>query len=136
MHWSNVTRQPSDQTLRQFAACCLGGSLAAAWLLWRGSYLSGGSLLLTCLGLGFAGLAVPRLLRWPYLAAMLFTFPIGWTVSHVILAVIYFGLMTPIGWSRRLFGRRTLEMKFDASQNSYWTPREKLPEPKSYLRQY
>jgi len=137
MHWPDFTRNPPERTLRQFAASCLVfGPLVGAWLLWRGSPWAAGAILIAAIGLGARGLASPRTLRWPYVVAMLLTFPIGWIVSHVILAAIYFGLIMPLGLLLRLFGHKPLEMKPDPGRETYWQPRETPPEPKSHLRQY
>ena len=40
---------------------------------------------------------------------MVLAFPIGWTVSQVILAVMFYGLFTPIGLVFRLIGRDPLQ---------------------------
>ena len=39
---------------------------------------------------------------------MVLAFPIGWTVSQVMLAMMFFGLFTPIGLVFRLIGRDPL----------------------------
>ena len=40
---------------------------------------------------------------------MVLAFPIGWTVSQVMLALMFFGLFTPIGLVFRLIGRDPLQ---------------------------
>ncbi len=47
-------------------------------------------------------------MRWVYIGWMILAFPIGWTVSQVMLAVMFFGLFTPIGLVFRLIGRDPL----------------------------
>ena len=58
--------------------------------------------------LGPLGLIWPRLLRPIYVAWMVLAFPIGWTISQLILAVMFYGLFTPIGLVFRLIGRDPL----------------------------
>ena len=43
-----------------------------------------------------------------YVGWMILAFPIGWTISQVILVVMFFGLFTPIGLIFRLLGRDPL----------------------------
>ena len=51
----------------------------------------------------------PEWLRSIYVGWMVLAFPIGWTVSQVMLAVMFFGLFTPIGLVFRLIGRDPLQ---------------------------
>ena len=64
-----------------------------------------------------------RLLRPIYVGWMVLAFPIGWTVSQVILAVMFFGLFTPIGLVFRLIGRDPLHRARRPGVESYWTPK-------------
>ncbi len=78
----------------------------------------------------------PRALRYPFAAWMLLTFPIGWVLSHVLLAVTFFLVLTPIALVLRLLGHDPLHLKGPASENSNWEER-KPPEDKSrYFRQW
>jgi hypothetical protein len=43
--------------------------------------------------------------------------------ATVLLAVVFFGLITPIGLLRRLFGRNGLDLGFDPARESYWRDR-------------
>ena len=62
--------------------------------------------------------------------------PIGWVVSHLLLAVIYYFLLTPIGLLMRLFNYDPLKRRLDRSQVTYWIAREKHHDPASYFKQY
>ena len=42
---------------------------------------------------------------------MVLAFPIGWTVSLVLLGLVYYGLFTPIGLVFRLVGRDALQLR-------------------------
>ncbi len=82
-----------------------------------------------------AGLFFPRGLRWVYVGLSYATYPIGFVVSHVVLAIIYYLLLTPIGLIMRLLRYDPLSRRFDAQAPSYWKAR---PHPKpvaSYFRQ-
>ena len=73
-----------------------------------------------------------RLYRGWMLAAM----PIGWTISHVILALVLFGLMTPIGLVMKLIGRDPMQRSFDREATSYWAGHEQVKDSKRYFRQF
>lgn len=62
--------------------------------------------------------------------------PLGWTVSHLILAVIYYIVLSPIGWVMRLLGRDPLQRRFDPSAQSYWIERDSPSNPERYFQQF
>ena len=99
MRWSDIPFDPSRTTLRQFAGLCL--AVFGAMALWQ-AFVRGHSglasiLALLALTIGPLGLAHPEWVRWIYVGWMVLAFPIGWTVSQVLLALIFYGLFTPIG---------------------------------------
>lgn len=81
-----------------------------------------------CLAFGWEGL------RRLYVAACLVAYPLGWVISHVVLAAIYYLVFAPVGWAMRLCGRDPLQRRFDASASSYWQPRPPAPKAESYFR--
>jgi len=99
-------------------------SLRAARVLWG-------------IGLGLALLyyGVRPLRRPLYYGWMRLVYPIGWVISHVTLAIVYYGIMTPIGLVMRLFGRDKLERRLDPKAESYWSGRAPADDPERYLRQ-
>ena len=57
-------------------------------------------------------------------------------VSPVILAGLYFGLFTPMGWFMRLIGKAPLQEQ-DTASDSYWVLRDPPgPEPESLRNPY
>ena len=57
--------------------------------------------------------------------------------SPVILGIMFFGVITPVGWLMRLMGKDLLRMKFDRDCTSYWIRREPPgPEKTSLKRQF
>jgi hypothetical protein len=86
---------------------------------------------------GLCAWAKPQLLRPVYLVLTLITFPIGWTISRLIIALLYYGLMTPVACLLRLTGRDRLRLKRSAEPHAgNWTERKRNQEPERYLRQY
>ena len=45
-------------------------------------------------------------------------------IAPIVMAIIYFVILTPIGLCVRLFGKDLLNIKF-SKKNSYWIKREK-----------
>ena len=62
-------------------------------------------------------------------------FPIGWTVPHIMLALIYYLIFTPIGLTVRLF-HDPLRRGFDRSARSYWTPHNPGGDVARYFKQF
>lgn len=137
MRGSQITTDPPIRMLRQFAVAALvAACLASGWLLWNEHVASAAAVLTMGTVAGLLGFLRPRWLRWPYVALSALTFPIAWTISHLLLAIIYFGVITPLGMTLRCCGHRPLEWRRRTDQETYWEPRPLDPEPKSYLRQY
>ncbi len=82
------------------------------------------------------GLIWPRVLRIVYLLASYATFPIGFVVSYVILAVVYYLVLTPTGIILRLSGYDPMQRRFDRSAKTYWSPREQDESTGKYFRQF
>jgi hypothetical protein len=98
---------------------------ALAYALWALAALS-----------GILAAAAPAALRPLYIVLLIISVPIGWLVSHVVLAVVYYGILTPIGLALRLCGRDPLCRKFDPQAPSYWVDRPPARNVKSYFRQF
>jgi hypothetical protein len=83
------------------------------------------------------GVIVPRGLKWVYIAWMALAFALGFVVSHVILTVFFFLVVTPIGLAARLFGKDFLRLKLDRKAPTYWIRREHRRKTASdYERQF
>jgi Saxitoxin biosynthesis operon protein SxtJ len=83
------------------------------------------------------GLALPQTLKWIYVAWMSIAFVLGFIMAHVILTLLFFLVITPIGLVARLFGQDFLSLRLNHSISSYWIPRErKLRSPAEYERQF
>ncbi|REJ65498.1 MAG: hypothetical protein DWQ31_17855 [Planctomycetota bacterium] len=62
--------------------------------------------------------------------------PIGWVVSHVLLAIIYYLLLTPIGLLMKVCGYDPMQRKFDRTAESYWIRRDTDRDKSTYFKQY
>lgn len=57
--------------------------------------------------------------------------------SPIILGIMFFGVITPVGFLMRLAGKDLLRMKFDPHCTSYWVRREPPgPDKASLKRQF
>lgn len=137
MQWSDIPRNPSRKMLRQFAALWLVffGSLA----IWH--ELHGRSQLAWTLGIaaavvGMAGLLFPPLVRWIFVGWTIAVFPIGWLVSRVMLAALFYGLFTPLALLFRLLGRDALGLKRKPDAATYWQTKPIVTDMNRYLQQF
>ena len=71
-----------------------------------------------------------------YAAWLLAFLPLGWTMSHTVLAIVYYGVMTPIGMAMRLVGHDPLQRKPDPSVDTYWIEKTEKPGVDRYFRQF
>jgi carbamoyltransferase len=126
----------SNSLLRQFAVL---------WLLFCGgfAYLSYTRERLTAacvvagLGLAFGplGFLRPKFIRPLFVLLTTLTSPIGWLVSRVFLAVLYYGVFTPFALLFRLIGRDILCRHKQPDRDSFWTARRATVDIESYFRQ-
>jgi hypothetical protein len=134
----SIDWNPTPRHLRQFALACAGFLLTMAALAAsrRGGAPGPGYLAVLGVGLGLLGVLRPRWVRVPYLVGMAVTFPIGWVVSHLILAAIYYGVFTTVALVFRLARRDALQRRLEPSAPTYWQPRDQTDDLRRYFRQY
>ncbi|HEX3449234.1 MAG TPA: SxtJ family membrane protein [Isosphaeraceae bacterium] len=138
MHWSDIPFDPPRTTLRQFAGLWLVffGGMALWQGLARGRVGQALVLALIAVTIGPLGMVRPDWMRWVYVGWMILAFPIGWTVSQVMLAVMFFGLFTPIGLLFRLVGRDSLHRARSPERSSYWSPKPAPADLRRYFKQF
>ncbi|MBU0533500.1 MAG: hypothetical protein KJ887_01685 [Candidatus Omnitrophica bacterium] len=129
--------ESGKRELRNFGiTICIALGLLGTVFLWqeRNHYLYFFILSITFLFLGFV---LPFLLKpihkiWMSLAILL-----GWLMTRVVLSVLFYLVITPLGILLRLFGKDFLNLKFDRNVKSYWIYREKIkPEKRNYENQF
>lgn len=134
----DINWNPSRKELRVFSLLLIvfGAIVAAVFYRRLESHTPGVAALLVASAIGAIGLAAPTLIRPLYVVWMALAFPIGWTVSHLIMLAIYYMVLTPIGLAMRLCGRDPMQRRFDRGAQTYWLPRTSRNELKSYFRQF
>ena len=71
----------------------------------------------------FFGLLLPAALKPLNKAWMTLALLVGWVMSRIILVLLFFLVITPIGIFLRLTGKDLLDMKAGVRRDSAWTPR-------------
>ena len=138
MQWSDINFRPTTRTLRQFSGLWLVFFAGlAGWRAYRDEYLTFALLFgVLAVTVGPLGLLRPQWVRWIYVGWMILAFPIGWTVSRVLLAMLYYGLITPIGLCFRLMGRDALALRPRPDLATYWSAKPAAVDLASYLKQH
>lgn len=134
-----INRHPSLKDLRVFGAIWLpaGVLVASAWMLkWTGSVRFAATCAIVGIAISAVGFFVPPLLRRIYVGWMIAAYPIGWVISHLVLAVVFYLVITPIGIALRLLGRDPLARRFDPAATSYWTARDHAVDKSRYFKQF
>src|SRR5512132_3898484 len=111
--------------------------LLSGWWLYRGKFASAwhvtlplGSILL------LLGLLWPRALVWPNRGWMLLAEGLSFVTTRIILGLVFFLVMTPIGVVKRLSGWDPLSRRGGRSA-SYWKPySERQRNPRHYEKMF
>ena len=133
-----IKRKRSWRAEREFGLI-VGGVLLllSSWWLYRGKF---SNLWHVTMPLGAAlvllGLVLPRALVLPNKAWMAFAEALSFVTTRIILAFVFFGIVTPIGVVKRLFGWDPLHRRA-APGESYWQPySERQRDPRHYEKMY
>jgi carbamoyltransferase len=138
--WFGEEFQRLDQSPRAFRR--FGFTIApvmlllGSFLLWRRPHPAGwlvtsiGALLLLLAGF------VPAALKYLHAPWMMLSLALGWIMSRLLLTVLFFLVITPIGLLQRAFGKRSIETALDSDATSYWQSRTKSSAASEYEKQF
>jgi len=117
----------SNRTFGLFFAALF--ALGGAWIAWNGSPWAAAAFAAAGLLGGLALRAPDRLApanrAWHALGLLL-----ARVVNPVVMAALFFLVITPMGWLMRAFGKRPLALRFEPHAATYWierTPRGPAP---------
>lgn len=96
------------------------GAVLHAWAVFAGAILV------------ILGSAAPGSLVYPYRFWVGLGHALGWLNTRIILAIIFFGLITPMGICMRVFGKRLLPRTFDPTAATYRVVR--VSRPRTHMR--
>ena len=134
----STSEKKSWRTEREFGLI-VGGLLLllASWWIYRGKFhtVSQITLPIAALLLLF-GIIFPRALVYPNKAWMALAEVLSFVSTRIVLAFVYFAVITPIGVVKRLFGWDPLNRRAAASE-SYWRPySERQRDPRHYEKMF
>jgi Saxitoxin biosynthesis operon protein SxtJ len=135
--FQHVKWQPDTKELRRFSiAMLIGFFLLGLLSVLRASGIGTGSIVLWSIGFVLAVTAlVPKVGRISYLAVYLPTSILGYVVSNVLLAIMFFLVITPLGLFLKLIGKDLLRQKRPRCE-SQWMPVKEAKNEDSYYRQF
>jgi saxitoxin biosynthesis operon SxtJ-like protein len=129
--------RPRNHRLRQFAIIWTLFTLCLAIrCCWPNVRIVPAALLSLASILGVVAWFRPQIIRPVYVSWMVAAFPIGWMISHLLLAILFFGLLTPLALLLRISGRDALGLKWQCKTASYWTRKDACIAKYRYLQQF
>jgi hypothetical protein len=135
----DINRNPTLRELRQFAGIWFPAFFAlVGGIVWykSGSLLAASIIWIVALAVSVLGYFLPGFMRWIFVGWMMAAFPIGWTISHLILAVIFYLIITPIGLLVRLIVGDPMQRRFDRAAKSYWVAHNPGGNTSRYFQQF
>lgn len=121
--------------LRQFAAGWLVCFLALAFRFGLMHHSPIGVRLAVVSVAGIIGLLFPGVLRWPFVVLTVAAFPIGWVMTQLVLALMFYCVLTPVALVFRWRGRDALQLR-KREQSTRWVERHEATPPEKYLKQF
>jgi hypothetical protein len=111
--------------------------LMSLWWLYRGKFPNISHLTLYVgATLVLLGLIFPPALVWPNKAWMALAEVLSFVTTRIILAFVFFAIVTPIGVVKRWFGWDPLHRRAGAS-DSYWKPySQRQRDPRHYEKMF
>ncbi|HEU4685551.1 MAG TPA: SxtJ family membrane protein [Nitrospira sp.] len=127
------SQEVTKKVLRQFGLMVGGIFLVIAlWpLVWRQEPLRSWALVVG-LVLTLTGAVMPEALRQIYRGWMFLGHVLGWVNTRIILGILFYGIVTPMGIVMKLTGRDPMRRGFDPEATTYRVPRE--PRPASHMK--
>lgn len=133
-----VMRKRSFRAEREFGLI-VGGVflLLSVWWLYRGKFPNVSRLTLYLgAALVLLGLIFPRMLVWPNKGWMALAEMLSFVTTRIILAFVFFAIVTPIGVIKRWLGWDPLHRRAGANE-SYWKPySERQRDPRHYEKMF
>jgi hypothetical protein len=135
----DINWNPSPRDLRQFGLLWLplfAAGLGYAWLRRTGEWPIPIAIWGVAMLVALIALVAPARLRPLFVAWIAAAYPVGWTISNLVLGITYFVLFAIIGLTLRLVGYDSLVRRQPAAARSFWHAREARRSSASYFRQF
>ncbi|HNQ56255.1 MAG: sxtJ [Rhodocyclaceae bacterium] len=116
-----MNRQTERAELRNFALIMAGmvALFFGALVPWLWSWRFPAWPWYVAIGLGAWGLLAPLSLRLPYGLWTRLGHALGWLNTRLLLGIIFYLMITPMGLAMRLFGRDPMRRRIDAAAKTY-----------------
>jgi hypothetical protein len=137
MKFSDLPLNPTPRALRQFTAAwfILFLTMALRQALAHGNKTAGWMLAAIAF-IGLFDLLKPFVMRWLFIGATVAAFPAGWLVTQLMLAIMFYLVLTPVALVFRWRGRDELQLKRKTEQPGFWISRGEPPKAEQYLKQF
>ena len=114
----------SKKILRKFGLLVGGLFLPLGYWIYH-SYQSSFFIIVIAAGasLFIFGLLLPNSLSGIYKVWMGLAFALGWIMSRILLAIIFYLVLTPVGFIAKITGKKFLDIKFKDNKETYWVIR-------------
>ena len=130
---TKINLHPTNRQLRQFGFIALVAfGVLGVLVRWKGGLFAINfgenalwvSYLFWTLGAVSAllSLVFPQGNRFLFVVLTVISYPIGYVVSFVLMAIFFYVVMTSVAIVFRLIGRDVLKRKFAPEASTYWTP--------------
>ncbi len=139
MAWINEAYAKLDRSRRALRR--FGFQIGAVLLLlgigvaWRHGIIGWPIAVLGAIIIGLAEFS-PTRLRYFHQAWMSFSLVLGEIVRPVVLAILFYLVLTPLGLLQRLAGKRELDLAFRTGAKSYWKARTTRRPPADHEKQF
>jgi hypothetical protein len=78
------------------------------------------------ISLFIAGIVNPKLLTNIFKIWMGFAFALGWIISRVILTILFYFIISPIGLLSKLIRKSFLDLQFTTKKESFWIRKQSI----------
>jgi len=127
MSWINDVKDElksleiSKKILRKFGLL-VGGIffLLGFWIYYSSQSFVGIIFLFIGILLFAFGLLFPNALSSAYKVWMGLAFALGWIMSRVLLIVLFYFVLTPVGFIAKIVGKKFLDIDYTVKKESYW----------------
>ena len=135
----SLNLKPSEKQLREFGeiALCMC-NIVGLLLMWIAALPVKAFILFCICGVAVFGLSriSVKLVRPIYLGLIVLTFPIGWVISHALMAIFYYVVIGGVGLIFKLLKRDPLNRRYEPQTPSYWIPHRHNRSAKDYFHQF
>ena len=134
----DINWNPNRKELRWFGGLLIVFCGVIAWVVSRGRDDLTLPIAIAATGLvvGVTGLLRPELIRYVYVAWMVAVSPIAFVVSNLIVAVVFYLVVTPIGLAMKFARRDVLKLELRRDADSHWVKKKMPKDARRYFRQY